>query len=94
VNRNQIFTHLKGQANFYRILDDHLFEVLKNAVYDERWEPKTYGYLPAFIHEWRKQTKQNMSEANYEYYYYLILCKVPDLKARFKLVLLKLFGIK
>ena len=94
-NRNQLFTHLKAQANYYGIMDDHMFVLLKDAVYDERWEPSKdfngcnivqddlHPFLPCFIHDWRWVTNQNAQEADYEFYYYLILCRVPDLRARF-----------
>ena len=93
-NRNQLFAHLKAQLNYYSLLDDYMFSLLKDAVYDERWNPsedfngcnvvqdEIHPFFPCFIHDWRWITNQDAKEADYEFYYHLKKFRVNEFKAR------------
>ena len=93
-NRNQLFQHLKTQLDYYSFMDDDNYTLLKDACYDERWIPMLdfngcnmvqddlHPFFPCFIHDWRWVTNQDAKEADYEFYYHLKKCSVPEFRAR------------
>ena len=93
-NRNQLFQHLKTQLDYYSFMDDDNYTLLKDACYDERWIPMLdfngcnivqddlHPFFPCFIHDWRWITNQDAKEADYELYYNLKKCSVPEFRAR------------
>ena len=93
-NRNQLFNHLKAQLEYYSLLDADMYSLLKNAVFDERWNPSEqfngcnlvqddlHPFFPCFIHDWRWITNQDAKEADYEFYYHLKKFKVNEVRAR------------
>ena len=93
-NRNQLFLHLKKQLSHYDIMDDDMYVLLKDAVYDERWTPNEdfngcnlvqddlHPFFPCFIHDWRWITNQDTKEADYEFYYHLKLMRVSEFRAK------------
>lgn len=92
-NRNQLFNHLKAQLEYYNLLDADMYSLLKNAVFDERWNPSTqyngcnivqddlHPFLPCFIHDWRWITNQDAKLADKEFRDMLIDYGYPKWKA-------------
>ena len=78
-DREQLFWHLIKQAGEYYANDDNMHFTIKNAVYDERWNPMLefngcnlvqddlHPFLPCFLHDWRWITRQNALDADIEF---------------------------
>jgi hypothetical protein len=63
--KEKLYWHLITQAGEYYANDDNMQFIIKNAVYDTRWNPllefngctfvqdDLHPFLPCFIHDWR-----------------------------------------
>ena len=77
--RNEIFWKLKKQVVDYHANNDYMDYTIKNACFDERWNPMEeyngctlvqddiHPFLPCFIHDWRWVTRQDVPASNIEF---------------------------
>ena len=77
--KEKLYWHLITQAGEYYANDDNMHFIIKNAVYDTRWNPllefngctfvqdDLHPFLPCFIHDWRWVTRQDITMSNIEF---------------------------
>lgn len=92
--REKLYWHLIEQAGEYFANDDNMQFVIKNAVYDARWNPledfngctfvqdPLHPFLPCFIHDWRWVTRQDIKASNIEFKDNLIKFGFTSFKAQ------------
>lgn len=82
--KEELFWHLKKQAIEYKCCHPDMFYLIKQAVYDERWNPSEqfngcnfvqddlHPFLPCFVHDWRWITNQDVKASNKEFEHLLL----------------------
>ena len=91
--KDELFFHLKRQAEAYDSLTPELNNLIYDAIFDDRWNPildfngcnlvqdDLHPFLPCFIHDWRWITNQDIELSNIEFKNLLIAYGYPKWKA-------------
>ena len=92
--KENLYWHLVTQAGEYYANNDVMQYIIKQAVYDTRWNPllgfngctmvqdDLHPFLPCFIHDWRWVTRQDITMSNIEFKENLLKFGYPYWKAQ------------